>query len=164
MQPGDAPAWLLALEQSGAARAMRESFWLYPAVETLHILGFVFVVGGIAVLDARLMGLGRQIALRNLIRITTPVALAAFAVTAPTGALLFITEASAFAVNPMLPLKLGLIGAAGLNALLFHTVTARRIAWNVPGAPLPLPARLHGTVSILCWAGALVSGRLLAYV
>ncbi len=43
----EAPGWLLALEQSGLGRTMRTSFWLYPTVETLHILGFALLVGSI---------------------------------------------------------------------------------------------------------------------
>lgn len=164
MTPAEAPAWLAALEASAAAQTMRESIWLYPAVETLHIAGFAGVVGGIAVWDLRLMGVARTIPLRALLRVTIPLALAAFAVAVPTGALLFVTEATAYAVNPMFPIKMGLIAAAGLNALLFHTVTAPRIAaWNAAGA-LPWPARAHGAASLLCWAGALVCGRLIAYV
>lgn len=160
----EAPAWLLTLEQSALGQLMRESLWLYPAVETAHIAGFAGVVGGIAVWDLRLMGVARSIPLRTLLRVTIPLALAAFAVAMPTGALLFLTEATAYAANPVFPIKLGLIGAAGINALLFHVVTAPRIAaWSAPG-PLSWPARAHGAASLLCWVGALVCGRLIAYL
>jgi hypothetical protein len=163
MTPPPAPAWQLALEGSWLGHAMRESLWLYPAVETTHIAAFVLVVGGIAVFDLRLLGLGRSVPLRQLARLTLPVVLGAFAVAAGAGSLLFVTEASAYGANPLFPVKLGLIALAGLNALAFHTVTARRLAvWEAPSPPLP--ARLHGAASMLCWAGALVCGRLLAYV
>ena len=38
------------------ADAIRVSTWLFPAIETMHVLAFVFVIGSIARLDLRLMG------------------------------------------------------------------------------------------------------------
>jgi hypothetical protein len=164
MGHGDAGGWLAALEQSALGEAMRGSLWLYPAVETLHILGFAALVGSIAVVDLRLLGLVRRIALTDLLRLALPVAWAALALAVPTGALLFLTEATAYAANAVFPIKMSLIGIAVLNGLLFHTVTARRMAALHGNGPWPWPARVHGAASLLCWAGALICGRLIAYM
>ena len=72
------------------AQAMREQPWLYPAVETLHIVGFAVLVGAVAMFDL------------------------------PTGLLLFMADPAALLANRVFLLKLGLILVAGLNALAFH--------------------------------------------
>ena len=60
--------WTGWLEATAAATAMRQSLWLYPIVEILHIIGFVILVGSILALDLRLLGLGRAIAIPPMAR------------------------------------------------------------------------------------------------
>ena len=55
-----------AIEASALGQAMRQWTWLYPAVETVHLAGIVLLVGSIAVLDLRLLGLGRSVPVRRL--------------------------------------------------------------------------------------------------
>src|SRR5207237_870309 len=59
MHPPSGPAWLVWLETSGVAVAMRQWTWLYPAVEMAHIVGFVALVGAALMFDARLLGRSR---------------------------------------------------------------------------------------------------------
>jgi len=47
------PAWLGWLEATALATAMRQSAWLYPAVEIAHIVGFVVLVGSAFMFDLR---------------------------------------------------------------------------------------------------------------
>ena len=58
MHPPSGAWWLVWLETSGLAVAMRQWLWLYPAVEIVHILGFVLVVGAGFYFDLRLLGAG----------------------------------------------------------------------------------------------------------
>jgi len=56
MHPPVGPAWLVWLETSALAMAMRQWTWLYPSVEIVHILGFVVLVGAAFMFDLRLLG------------------------------------------------------------------------------------------------------------
>ncbi len=67
------------IESSALALAMRQSTWLYPAVETVHIVGLALLVGSIAVLDLRLLGLSRSLPVRKLAGHVLPWTLASFA-------------------------------------------------------------------------------------
>ena len=58
-RPASQQPLLVSLEQSNLGAAMRESMWLYPAVEILHIFGFILLVGSIIGFDLRLLGLHR---------------------------------------------------------------------------------------------------------
>jgi hypothetical protein len=157
-------AWLRWLEGSAVATAVREWPWLYPAVETAHILGFVVLVGAAAMFDLRLLGLSRRVSVGALARHVLPWARGGLAVAAPTGALLFVSDATATAANPAFLLKLTLIGAALLNVAVFHRWTFRSAeSWDRDSPP-PAGARLAGGLSLLLWTAVIASGRLIAYV
>ncbi|HYD98474.1 MAG TPA: hypothetical protein VEH84_03750, partial [Alphaproteobacteria bacterium] len=96
----DAPAWLTAIQLSAPAAALRGGIWLYPLVETAHILGFAALFGGILGFDLRLIGFGRALPLDRMARLLLPVAAGGLAVALTTGALLFSVEATAYARNP----------------------------------------------------------------
>lgn len=156
--------WLTWIERSPLAVTLREHPWLYPGVEVCHILGFVILVGAAAMFDLRLLGLSRAISVEALAGHLLPWARVGLALAAPTGLLLFISDAVTLAANPAFQLKLILIALAILNTVVFHRWTARSLpAWDV-ARPTPLGAKLAAIVSLVLWTGAVVGGRLIAYV
>ena len=143
---------------------MRQEQWLYPAVEILHIWGFVMLVGSVAMLDLRLLGLSRQIGVRKLSWHLLPWTGGALLLIVPTGLLMFITHAGDFISNRAFVLKLTLIFAAGINAAVFHLGPFRSVEQWDSGVPTPLAAKLHATFSLLIWMGVIACGRFLAYL
>ncbi|PYO51080.1 MAG: hypothetical protein DMD84_14145, partial [Candidatus Rokuibacteriota bacterium] len=85
MHPPSGPAWLVWLETSGVAVAMRQWTWLYPAVEIAHIVGFVTLVGAALMFDARLLGRSRPLAVSALERHLLPWARWSLLLVVPTG-------------------------------------------------------------------------------
>src|SRR5262245_36915576 len=128
MDAGGGTTALAAIERSALATAMRQELWLYPAVEILHIAGFVILVGSIAMLDLRLLGLSRELSVRRLAGHLLPWTLGALLVIVPTGLLMFMAHAADFIDNRAFVLKLSLIAAAGLNAVAFHLGAYREVA------------------------------------
>ena len=158
-----APGAIGAIEASGLGQAMRQSLWLYPIVEIVHIVGLALLFGSIFVLDLRLLGLSRGISARRLARHVLPWTAASFALIVPSGLAMFVAHASDFIGNPVFLLKMGLIFAAGINAAVLHAGPMRNAAgWDVDAAP-PAAARLAGGLSLLLWAAVIACGRLLAY-
>ncbi len=145
-------ALLFWLEGSLLAEAMRQSLWLYPLVNTLHVLAAAALFGAVLLTDLRLLGLGRRLALEPLLALALPTVWAAFAVALPTGLLLFASEAVVHGANPFLRAKLLLLAGAGLNALLFARLRRRG-----------RQPRASGLASLALWLGVLVCGRLIAY-
>ena len=163
MEPTQAPDWLAWLQQTALATFIQESSWLYPAVETLHIIAFVVAVGCLLVLDMRLVGLGRWAAFDQAAGALLPWAIGAFCLTIPTGVLLLLPEATSIGRNPAFLIKMALMMLAGANAAMFHLGPWRqRDRWTY-SAP-PSSAKLSGTMSILLWLGVIISGRLIAYL
>ncbi len=153
-----------AIERSTLAVAMRQELWLYPSVEILHILGFVTLVGSIAVLDLRLLGLSRQVPVRGLARHVLPWALGALIVIVPTGLMMFLAHATDFVTNRAFLVKLSLIFAAGINAAVFHVGADRSVDQWDSGAATPALAKVHALLSLFIWTGVIACGRLLAYL
>ena len=163
MHPPEGAAWLIWLETSALALAMRQWQWLYPIVEILHILGFVIVVGGGFFFDVRLLGWGRGLPVSGLATHLLTGARAGFGLVVPTGFMMFTAHATEFAGNPAFRLKLILIAAAVLNASAFHQWPFKSVGrWDV-GTTAPPWARMAAGLSLLLWTGAICCGRLLAY-
>jgi hypothetical protein len=151
------------MEASAFAQAMRQWLWLYPSVEIVHLVGIAILVGSIAVLDLRLLGISRSLSVRRLAAHVLPWTLASFALIVPSGLAMFVAHASDLISNPVFALKLSLAGLAGANAAVFHTGVFRSaVNWDVDVLP-PLAARAAGAASLLIWVSVIACGRLLAY-
>ena len=162
MTSAEAP--LDAIERSALALAMRQDLWLYPVVEILHIAGFVVLVGSIATLDLRLLGLSPAIAVRQLARHVLPWTAGALLVIVPTGLMMFIAHAGDLISNRAFQVKLVLLMAAGTNAALFHMGVFRAVDTWDRGTGTPAAAKFHAAASLLIWFGVISCGRLLAYL
>ncbi len=161
-KPGD-PGWLGWLETTWLAESLRREPLLYPLLEVVHILGFVVLVGAAVMFDLRLLGLSRRLPVMELARHLLPWAWRGLAVAAPSGVLLFLTQATQLGRSPVFGLKLTLLVLAGLNAALFHRGVFRSArSWDVE-VTAPRGARVAALLSLLLGTGVITCGRLLAY-
>jgi hypothetical protein len=65
--------------------------------------------------------------------------------------------------NPAFQTKIAFMTVAGVNVALFYLTMYRQVAAIGPDDEAPLPARIAGTVSFICWIGVIVSGRMLTF-
>jgi len=159
----EASGFLGWLGSTSLADAMRTSLWLYPIVEIFHIAGFTLLVGAIAMFDLRLLGWSRSLPVDGLGRFLLPWSAGGLLLIVPAGVMMFSAHPHDFANNRVFLLKLSLIAAAGINALLFHRGSYRSVAaWNA-GRSAPVAARLHAMASLALWIAVICCGRLLAY-
>jgi hypothetical protein len=151
------------IEATGLGRFMREALWAYPAAETLHIVGIGLLFGSIAVVDLRLLGLGRRLPVSALAGFAVPWSLAGFVLAATAGLLMFTAHAAEFITLPVFILKMGLILVGGINAAILHIGVLRDTrAWDT-GATTPPAAKVAAGLSIALWIGVVACGRLIAY-
>jgi hypothetical protein len=143
---------------------MKSSIWLFPAVETFHILGFALLVGSIVILDLRVLGLNRSLPLTLLARHTLPWTLVGAAVAVFTGALLFVSQIDEMFGNRLFMIKMGLLTLAGCNAAFFHSIPWTTVAQWDREQPAPRSARISALLSILIWIAIIFCGRFIAYV
>lgn len=121
------------------------------------MIGAILLVGGIGLLDLRVLGYGRDISASALERAVTPIALFGFAVMVISGSILFAADARALAGSNLFLAKLMLIALAGANALAFRL--------GRPALALPATAsmRVMAAASLALWLGVVILGRLIAY-
>jgi hypothetical protein len=150
-----------ALEHSALSVGLRASEWVYPLVNTLHIVGIALLIGPILILDWRLLRLRASPAVSVLATVLLPTARGGFALAVFAGLLLFIARPLDYAFNTLFQLKLGCIVLALLNIALLHRSAAwgNALAHNRANGRV----RLACGVSLLCWLMALGLGRLIGY-
>lgn len=152
----------MTLQESALGHAMRTSPSLYPAVEILHIIGFVLLVGSITALDLRILGLGRAIPIQPMAQLILPLSRFGFLLAVGMGFLLFSADASHVVRNPAFLAKLLLIALALVNVVTAHRGPWQRVAdWGIDA---PGSAKVRAALSIALWLGAVCAGRLIAYL
>lgn len=152
--------WLGA---TALAQAMRTHLWLYPIVEIFHIVGFVLLVGSVAMFDLRVLGLSQSLSVQKLGRHLLRWSIASLLLIVPAGLMMFAAHPQEFAGNPVFQLKLFLIAIAALNAVLFHVRAYRSVAeWDI-SMEAPVAAKVQALLSLMIWIAVISCGRLLAY-
>jgi Family of unknown function (DUF6644) len=151
------------LESTPIAAAIRTTAWLYPALETAHYLGLAMLVGGIMLIDLRLLGLAKSLPLRSMLGLL-PWIWAGFITNLISGSLIFIYGATNFGTSPAFRLKMLLMVLAGINALIFTVAAARSGSAWIDAGRVPVAIKVIATASFVLWLGVVTTGRWMAYV
>jgi hypothetical protein len=159
-----APAVFTWLEHQPFAVAIAESTWLFPIAETIHVLALTVVVGSVAMMDLRLLGVGnKDRPASEVIASSLPWAWSAFAVAFLAGSMMFSSKAASYYANLPFRIKFLCMALAAINMLVFHFITARDMAAWDRGRP-PLGARLAATFSLTLWIIIVATGRWIGFV
>ena len=132
--------------------------YAYPVANTVHVLALVLLLGGIGLVDLRVMGMFRTLPLQPLSRALVPLAATGVLVLAASGSILFAADAEALARQDTFRLKLILIAIALANVALFRLRYGAVVA-----DPPPAGARLLALASLLLWTSVAICGRMIAY-
>ncbi|MDO7835551.1 hypothetical protein Q4610_10905 [Sphingobium sp. HBC34] len=152
------------LYDSQLATTIRENTSAFPWIESVHVLAITLVFGTICIVDLRLLGYAsHRRSARTLIAELLPYTWVAFAFAVVTGALLFTSNAVAYAHNAQFQWKMIAIAAAGINMGIFHLTAHRRIVDWDDALPPPLTARIAGASSLLLWTLVIVFGRWIGF-
>ncbi len=159
MQSADVFEWL---EHSYLAVYIRRSPLLFPVIEILHIIGFIFLVGSAFLFDLRLLGVARKLSVREVADYVLPWSRRSLFIVVPSGLLLFIAQAEALSTNGVFGLKLILILIAFANAGIFHRYTFSSASdWST--SQTPAAAKIAAVISLALWTSVITCGRLIAY-
>jgi hypothetical protein len=155
--------FLQQVENSGFSQWVKQSgsLWAFPGILLMHTYGMAVLVGVIAGIDLRILGLMPAVPLAPL-RKFLPLVWVAFWVNAVTGTMLLAADATTKMRNVDFGIKMAFIVLA--------VITQRAIQHRVLGdpeidaRPLSSNAKMLAVMSLVFWLGAITAGRLLAYV
>lgn len=155
-------AFLEWLEATGLAEWARVSIWGYPIAITAHSIGLAVMVGPVLILDLRLLGWFKSIPYSSLSRILG-VAWVGFAINFISGVVLFAMQATSYITNVPFLVKIGLVLLGAISAAQQQSVIARNASsWDTSGVPSSVTT--VAIISIVFWVGAIITGRLIAYL
>src|SRR5262245_43697763 len=132
--------------------------WLFPVIQSVHIIGLTVLVGTICLVDLRLLGIGlRRHPLGDLASGLAPWMSVGLLTVLVTGPLLFWSDLARYLNNPAFLLKMGLLG----GALAAHFTLHRSAVRN--GDRLQLKRqRFSAVLSLILWSGVVLAGRAIA--
>jgi len=153
-------AWV---ESTWISKTLFGISWLWPASESLHFIGLCMLIGGAGLLDLRLMGMFRGLAIRH-VKALMPWAIGGFFINAVTGALFLIMQPHLYLTSGVWWAKVAFLGIAGANALFFETRLAVPALAMHPDADTSTSMKVIGAVSLFSWFAVMYCGRMLPYL
>lgn len=154
-------AWLDALTNSGLGQWVLLSPLGYPVLLTFHALGLSIVVGLLVVIDLRILGVARDVPLPAFKDFYVLVWIG-FLVNAISGAVIFTSDAAKYYYSTAFRLKLLCIALAFVVLALLKKSPLLAASGAQQASAAPREKAL-AVLSLLCWLGAIVAGRLIAY-
>ena len=147
-------------ENSGIGRAIRESLWLFPAIEAVHLLGLAAIGGAVLLVDLRLFGLGlRRQPIAELAREAEPWLIGSLLTLLATGILLFLSESIKCYYNFAFWVKMTCLPLA----IVFTFTVRRRVALADETRVKPIWRKLVALVSLALWGGVGWGGRWIGF-
>jgi hypothetical protein len=160
----DIAAWLKSLEGTALASGIRDSLYLFPLLESVHVMALSVVFGTILIVDLRLLGVASRH--RPFVRMSSEllrITWGAFVVAALTGASMFITNARVYAGNTSFRVKMVLLVLAGINMAVFHLTAGRTVVRWERERCAPRSGRVAAALSVTLWIAIIFAGRVIGF-
>ena len=149
---------LIGLENWSVADYFRNARWGYALLNATHIFGVALLVGATVPMNLRLLGWWASIPRANVIRVLVPVAATGLVLAILAGVLLFSVGAQEYADLEIFQVKIVLVVVGSISAVFLHWRFGLIMEELTNGRQIS-----HALISLLCWPGALVLGRLIAF-
>jgi len=151
------------LETTAPAIWVGESLWGYPIMLGCHVVGLATAVGIFMMRDLRLIGFLEGISYESLDSLRN-LGWTGFVINAISGCFLFTSQATVFIDSTPFLLKISMIFlAAILAAVIQNRMRDAAADWDGSGA-VAGDVRIIAIASSALWIGAIISGRLVAYI
>ena len=143
---------------------VQATYWLWPVLEIFHFFGLTLLMGGLILVDLRMMGFFSTISLQGIKKLL-PVVIFGFLLNLVTGIFFIYGDPSRYAINIGFQTKMILVFLAGCNAAIYHfKIEAYFLDLDPLTRRTPLAIKLVGFTSLSLWTGVLLLGRLIPYV
>lgn len=147
-------------ENSWPGEGIRASSWLFPVIESVHLLALAVIGGSVLAVNLSLLGLG--LGRRSAAQVwhdTWPWFVGSLATMLTTGFLLFTSEAVKLYYHDAFWIKM----SALLTAVVFTATVQRPTALANPERVTPCRSRAVGLLSLLLWFVVGAAGRWIGF-
>lgn len=156
--------FLKSVEATSFATTIRDSIWMFPIIESIHVISFTLVVGTIAVVDLRLLGLAsKHRSFQKMSSETLKWTWGAFTLAVLTGLMMFTTNARVYYHNPFFRTKMILLVIAGLNVAVFELTAGRTSSTWDKATSTPRVGKVVAVLSLAIWISIIFMGRLIGF-
>ncbi|WP_408591015.1 DUF6644 family protein [Novosphingobium sp.] len=155
--------FIRAVYGSAISTGIRETSWIIPAVQSIHILGIAVVIGSAIVMDLRLAGvLATDESPQAVVRRHLPWMWSALALLLGTGFVLGLGEPDRVVGNVVFWAKMGLVLCAFILTLLFR-YPILHLDYRIEHARMAKLIKPLAWVSLAIWVAVIFCGRWIAY-
>ena len=153
------------LQSTAIFTALRESWYIYPLILSLHMIAIALFGGLIVATDLRLLGIAlktRPVA--EVVNSLRPLKHGGLTLMVLCGVLMFGTKAEEYLLNPWFHAKLTLLFLVGVHALVFRGRVYKKAAQFDAEGKIPGIAKLAAVLSLILWTGLVICGRGIGYI
>ena len=132
--------------------------WLFPVIQSIHLVGLTMLVGTIGLVDLRLLGFGlRRFAASALASGLAPWTTGGLLTVLVTGPLMFVSDLPRYLSNPAFLLKMGILALALAAHFTLHRSVVRERAMVHT-----VRQKLTAVLSLVLWSSLVLAGRAIA--
>jgi uncharacterized protein DUF6644 len=147
-----------------ASQGIQRELWLIPLLQSVHILAIAMVLSSVAMIDLRILGVGRSQTMVQTARRFVPWLWTGLVLLAATGLALIVGEPKRSLPNFAFQLKMILVALAIASTFLFQLSLRRNTTfWDDkrPGRTITI---ILAVTSFALWCAIAVAGRWIAYM
>jgi hypothetical protein len=160
----DFQAFMQTLQDGAFATSIRESTMLYPILLSTHLTGMGLFGGMIAMTDLRILGVAMtKYPMADVHNQLRPYKHLGLTLVVICGALLAWSKAALYWPNPFFKLKLALLAAVAIHALVFRGSVYKRLSEMDKFGSATSSAKLAAVISLVLWVALVAAGRWIGY-
>jgi hypothetical protein len=145
--------------------ALRGSWYVYPAVMSLHLAGIAIFGGMVLMVDLRLLGVAlRKTPVADVVDQLRVLKRVGFVLIATCGILMLGSKAEEYYYNAFVWAKLSLLALVGVHALVFRPSVYNNAAALDRAPAMPVRAKVAAALSLLLWISIACAGRGIGYI
>jgi hypothetical protein len=153
------------LANTSVSQLFQNVSWIIPAVQSVHIFCIALVMGSVALIDLRLLGVtARSQSISGMTNRLLPIVWVSIVILFCTGSVLAIAEPVRSLENPAFHAKMLMLLCVGTLTFFFQDMLRGDVAFWELSPARRATAKLTAIVSLLLWVGIVFAGRWIAYM
>jgi hypothetical protein len=153
------------VQSTGFFTAIRESWYVYPAIMSSHLAGIALFGGMVLVVDLRLLGwIMRKRSVSDVVNQLRWLKWAGFVLVATCGILMLGSKAEEYYYNAFFRMKMTVLALILVHSLVFRPSVYGKVSEFDKTGTIPGRAKLAASLSLILWTCMVIAGRGIGYI